>query len=48
MVRTTRTSTSVVNGVATEIVTTTDTYPPWSEIPPQVKTATRTYVVGSR
>jgi len=48
MITTTKKTTRVVNGVATEIVTTTNTYPPSAMIPPQVSTATRTYVVGAR
>ena len=48
MITTTKKSTSVVNGIATETVTTTHTYPPSAMIPPQVSTATRTYVAGTK
>jgi hypothetical protein len=48
MITTKKTTTSVVNGIATETVTTTNTYPPSAMIPPQVSTATRTYVVGTK
>ena len=48
MITTTRKTTSVANGVATETTTTTHTYPPSAMIPPQVSTATRTYVVGTK
>jgi hypothetical protein len=47
-ITTTQTNTRVANGVATETVTTTHTYPSWAGIPPQVSTTTRNYVVGSR
>jgi hypothetical protein len=48
MITTTKKSTSVVNGVATETTTTTHTYPTSAMIPPQVATATRTYVAGTK
>ena len=48
MITTTKKTTSVVNGVATETTTTTHTYPPSAMIPPQVSTATRTYVAGAK
>ena len=48
MITTTKKTTKVANGVATETTTTTHTYPPSAMIPPQVSTATRTYVAGTK
>jgi hypothetical protein len=48
MITTTRKTTRIVNGVATETVTTTNTFPPWANAAPQSSTTTRTYIVGSR
>jgi hypothetical protein len=48
MITTTKKTTHVVNGIATETVTITNTYPPSAMIPPQVSTATRTYVVSTQ
>jgi len=48
MITTTKKTTHIVNGIATETVTITNTYPPSAMIPPQVSTATRTYVVSAR
>jgi hypothetical protein len=48
MITSTKKTTHIVNGVATETVTITNTYPPSAMIPPQVSTATRTYVDSTR
>ena len=48
MITTTKKTTHIVNGIATETVTVTNTYPPSAMIPPQVSTATRTYVVSNQ
>ncbi len=47
MITTTKKTTSVVNGVATETTTITNTYPPQANAAPQVTTTTRTYTVGA-
>jgi hypothetical protein len=47
MITTTKKTTNVVNGVATETTTITNTYPPQANAAPQVTTTTRTYTVGA-
>jgi hypothetical protein len=44
MLTSTKKVTQIVNGVATETITTTNTFPASSMRPPEVTTATRTYV----
>jgi hypothetical protein len=44
MITSTKKTTNIVNGIATETVTTTNTFPPSYNRPPEVTTATRTYV----
>jgi hypothetical protein len=48
MIMTTKKTVSIAGGVATETVTTTQTYPPSAQVPPVVSTSTRSYVVGSK
>jgi len=46
MITSTKKTTHIVGSVATETVTTTNTYPPSAMGVPQVTTSTRTYIVG--